>query len=241
MTERTIVYCTSNREDPALEAKIITNLLWTVAGQHPIIAVSQRPMVFAEQNICVGDVGASYPNLYRQMLLGAESARTPYVMFAEADQLYPPGYFDVDPADSKLISNSSLWILRHWDRSRFLRKEYGEMTICVQREHVIEALCRRLAGRPLWGPGKIGEIFPKRKWDWFDAGPVVSLKTTGNLSVNTSTMKDVEPVAELPHWGRADDLSRWVWGSAENTEKEHRPLASTVTELAPLPDWSIDA
>ena len=49
----TIIYCSSNKELPEFEAKIVANLLKN-CGDLPIISVTQKPMDLG-RNICVGD------------------------------------------------------------------------------------------------------------------------------------------------------------------------------------------
>lgn len=68
MITKSIVYYTSNHEKPEFEQKIIDDLL-SKRGDLPIISVTQKPMDLGT-NICVGDVGLSYLNARRQMLIG---------------------------------------------------------------------------------------------------------------------------------------------------------------------------
>ena len=64
--DKTIIYYTSNQEGSLFEEKIRENIL-KHKGNLPIISVSQKPMGFGK-NICVGDVGHSYLNEFRQIL-----------------------------------------------------------------------------------------------------------------------------------------------------------------------------
>ncbi|MCK9371410.1 hypothetical protein M0R04_15960, partial [Candidatus Dojkabacteria bacterium] len=91
----TILYYSSQREKPEFEFKIIDNLL-KVCGDLPIISITHFPMDLGH-NICVGDVGCSGFNMFRQVLLGCEAANTTFIISAEADCLYPPDYFTFRP------------------------------------------------------------------------------------------------------------------------------------------------
>ena len=82
---KTILYYTSNRENEEFEEKIRQNILEN-CGDLPIISISQKPIDFGK-NICVGDVGHSYLNEWRQILIGAKKARTKHVILCEADFL----------------------------------------------------------------------------------------------------------------------------------------------------------
>jgi hypothetical protein len=65
-------------------------------GDTPLISVSQKPMDFGK-NICVGDVGWSLHNAWRQLQIGAMEATTPFICTAEDDTLYPKEYFQFHP------------------------------------------------------------------------------------------------------------------------------------------------
>lgn len=98
--DTTIIYYTSNREKPEFETKIQKNL-FSVIGDTPLISISQQPIDFGE-NICVGNVGTSDHNIYRQIQLECLKAKTKYVCTAKADCLYPPTeYFNFVPSNKK--------------------------------------------------------------------------------------------------------------------------------------------
>ena len=58
----------------------------------PIISVSHKPIDLGK-NICIGDIGRSHLNIYRQILIGAKEATTEYVAMAEDDILYSYDHF----------------------------------------------------------------------------------------------------------------------------------------------------
>jgi hypothetical protein len=106
----TIIYYSGNRENQEFEQKIIDNLK-EQAGDIPIISVSQKPMNLGK-NICVGDVGFSYLNEWRQILIGAKEAKTPYIIFAESDFIYSKDYFRFIPnTDMDMYIYDNIWIV----------------------------------------------------------------------------------------------------------------------------------
>src|SRR4030042_1521512 len=120
MGSLTILYYTSNREKPYFEKRIQGNLL-KVCGDVPIISISQKPIDLGT-NICVGDVGASGFNMFRQVQIGCEHAKTKFVISAEADCLYPPDYFQFVPErDDRCYRNSHLYVM-HDTRDYFFFK-----------------------------------------------------------------------------------------------------------------------
>lgn len=204
----TVIYLTDNKEKPDFEEKIKSKLR-EVVGDHPLVSVSQKPINFGH-NICVGDVGASYRNAYIQMHIGATYAKTEYVAIAEADQLYPPRYFDFEPKND-IYNYQDLWILRHWDKGRFLQKEYGDWTVIVRKSFLLMRLELHLGGSLKWGTARVGSIFHKRRWERFYVGaPIISVKTKDNISRNTGTIQAVAPRSSLPHWGSAIGLSNYL-------------------------------
>lgn len=66
-------------------------------GDIPLICVSQRPVKPFTKNfeeVCVGEVGRSHLNIYRQILDGCLAAKTEWVAMAEDDILYSKEHFD---------------------------------------------------------------------------------------------------------------------------------------------------
>ena len=208
----TIIYYTSNTEDEAFEQKIRDSLLGVI-GDLPLISVSQKPIDFGH-NICVGDIGVCDGNVFKQVLIGCQAAKTPLVAMAEADCLYPPtGYFDFRPdnMDTAYFS-SNLWIL--WKtKTTYSQKTRSLCALVSGRDYLIRVLKKRLKR---WsGTGKIFGLFWKHYgWEHFDGAlPVVSIKTGNGMRWNTGTIKGGLPVSDLPHWGSAkmlrDELFSW--------------------------------
>jgi len=205
----TIIYYTSNREDEALETRI-RQILKKMSGGIPIVSVSQKPIDFGE-NICVGDVGANDHNLYRQIQIACETAKTPFVLSAEADNLYPPDYFTFEnPELGKIYRYKNIWILKYW-RTFFVKKRWCEGAQIIDREYYLKLLEEELKGMPMWLNEKhprtnpfraLGEDFPR-----FGDGAVISLKTGNGLRANTLT-DNSQYTRELPYWGNVKTVRR---------------------------------
>ncbi len=206
MRDATIIYYTSNREHPGLEARVQENLL-IVCGGLPIISVSQKPIGLGT-NICVGDVGTSGFNMFRQVQLALEAATTPFVISAEADCLYPPDYFQfVPPRLDVPYRDSNLYVMPDQRAFFFYKQEGATHAQIVGREFYLERLTELFKGAPKWSPEE--KNFPKERWQkadvfdqieyWKSENPVFQIKTHKGMRYYTHS--DRTPIAELPYWG----------------------------------------
>lgn len=219
--DKTILYYTSNREEPTLEQKIIDDML-SKKGDLPIISVSQKPMNLGK-NICVGDVGQSYVNEWRQILIGAKAANTEYVIMAESDFLYAPEYFKFKPSGEDLYRYNNVWIMWLNDnitkttRYRYLnfkRKYYSEGAQIVKRMYVINLLEKYLEKFPTWYK-KSYKILKSHHSPYFNVPyvffrgniPCVSIKSSHGTSFFTGILRGAENISKnLPYWGNVRDL-----------------------------------
>ena len=211
----TIVYCSSNMELPAFEAKIIANLL-KACGDLPIISVTQKPMPYLGRNICVGDdIGVSGFNFFRQCLIGCEAADTRFIISAESDCLYPPDYFTFrPPKDNECYRNSNLFVMPDKRPFFFHKKEGATHSQVVGREFYINRLNELFGDAPMWCAEE--KNFPKerhRKEDvfrrilyWETENPVFQIKTHFGLRYYTSS--DRTPIHELTYWGSGIPIYR---------------------------------
>jgi len=113
-----IIYYTSNHLDtqnPIFVENTRKHLL-KVVGDHPLISVSQKPMNFG-QNICMGDIGRSHLNIYRQILAGCKAATSKYVAMAEDDILYSYNHFHTTvPKDDVFLFDMNRWSIFTWTK-----------------------------------------------------------------------------------------------------------------------------
>jgi len=194
----TIVYYTSNRENESFERKIIERL----PQDMPIISVSQKPMNLGK-NICVGDIGVSPENGFKQMLIGCEAATTPFVTFAEADTIYPPDYFNYQPDDiNKRYWFESVYVL--YRQGGFYLKGRSDCAHMSGREYAIKLL-KEGNGKGMEYRGDYRPIKVQLEY------PIVNIKTGNGMRPKTQTSK--ESIDCLPYWGRAELLREDLFGN----------------------------
>lgn len=205
MTDRTIIYYTSNREDEAFEEKIRQKLLENCGGI-PIVSVSQKPIKLGK-NICIGFHTPTNILLYYQVLEGLKEAKTPFVISAEADFLYPTDYFNLAPQKLDVIyryNNVRVMWKRRWG---FFKKKYSEGAQIAGRQYLISILEKALKGYDVFDENNIK--FSKFNPYWglpleFFGGEIacVTFKTGDSLHKSVG----VEPqhsLYTLPYWGEA--------------------------------------
>ncbi len=220
MNNLTILYYTSNKESPEFEKKIKDKLLST-CGDIPIISVSQKPIDLGK-NICVGDVGACDFNLFRQIQIGCQEAKTPYIISCEADCLYPPDYFQFIPDGENYYRFKPLYILEMWGKGEyggFLPKTTAPFAQITKREYWLSELEREFKDKPMWLPnGSKYLLYLFRKKDWKEIefkNPIVSLKTGDGMRKHTQ-VDGISMVNEVRYFGNAEKLRKELWG--ENTD-----------------------
>ena len=205
----TIVYYTSNKENESFENKIKEKLLAN-CGDIPIISVSQKPINLGF-NICVGEVGANYLNLHRQIQIGCMHATTPFIISAESDCLYPPDYFKIKPFTiNKCYLYNNIYTSRIYGEG-FRKKDICFGALIIGREFFLKKLDVALGGKPMWGTSPVDNInrFWDKNRDWELYGtknPVVSFKTGNGLARATKTYGD--PIETIPYWGSSKELKK---------------------------------
>ena len=200
MQDLTILYYSSCQEDPKFEAKIIKNLK-EVAGDIPIISVSQKPLDLGT-NICVGEVGASDWNIAKQVYIGLLRANTRYIATAEADCLYPAGYFNFRPKDKMAYRLDNVWI---WYQGSdvFRHKYFSLCSMFSDYDYLMTQIESRFGTEIVWKDyehGKRREIF-RKQYGWEMAHgdlPVINIKTPNGMRKWIGTD---EVVKKLPYWG----------------------------------------
>lgn len=144
-----IVYYTSNRLPNDFAEAVRERLIQSAEEVGvPIISISQKSIKLGT-NFCLGDIGVSTLNLYRQVLLGAKIARTPYVALCEDDCLYLPSHFtNYRPPLTAFGYNQNKWTVFAWDSdpSPILSNKYHRCVLnqCIApRNLLVEALEER--------------------------------------------------------------------------------------------------
>jgi hypothetical protein len=206
----TCIYYTSNREYEIFESKIRKTLLDTI-GDIPLISVSQKPVDFGI-NICVGDVGISKQNAFRQLLIGAMEAKTKFICTAESDYLYPKERFEIIPERTDtiyvgyplyvLLLNSSI------PRQYYLKPNGSEGAIIAGRDTIISNIQTMLKGHDEWCSvdkelEHISHI--SRKERIFYKTAIIQFKTPNNMHIGTPFQRH-RNYENLPYWGNSIEL-----------------------------------
>jgi hypothetical protein len=207
-----IIYYSSNREDPSFENKVIDNIKKVNTRNLPIISVTQKPTTLGK-NICVGDVGCSYLNEYRQILIGCENTDADYVFTVESDCLYPEGYFDFIPKDAPVYKHKPHYVMWKW-KGPYHPKDHSQANLCINRQYLIQEIKNALKGLPEWSEKHIPfDLFlDKKGWKAYDGGyAVINIKTGAGLSPSTRLGKDIKLTRLLPYWGDVADLRKGLF------------------------------
>ena len=213
----TILYYTAGVLPDHVAAKVRAHLFSIVRGL-PIISVSQKPLDFG-RNICVGDIGQSYYNCYKQILIGAKVAQTDFVICAEDDTLYPPEHFLHRPATNAFCYNKNMFYL---EDEKFWHKWQTGMFACIApAKLLIENLEARFAAAPV-------EPMPRsaQKYYWHEPGktdgtpaeyfetkiPIITFNYFAGLGGKAkSTVHRPMVKKGLESWGTAHDLKKEFW------------------------------
>lgn len=217
MNDLTVVYYTANREADTFERKIREALLSAI-GDLPLISVSQKPLTGFGTNICVGDVGRSSHNAFRQLQVGCQQATTRFVCTAESDFLYPPEYFAFrPPSDDLLYLALPIYIVvpqRGYSHG-FFPKRHAEGAMVSGRDFLLTTIQSVLGSEPLWKDGieggqERGEPIPclltkGNRTDFSMSIPAISFRTDEQMHRRTPFIRG-QKVARFPHWGTPGDL-----------------------------------
>lgn len=205
----TVIYYSSNRENHELEKKVQGNILKNSNGL-PIISVTQKPMDFGK-NICIDEHPNCYYNEFRQIQIALQNVRTPYVLVAESDFLYPPDYFSFEPKEmGKCYRYNGVWVL--YDKAdEFILKGRSDGSQLMDREMWLDIINRWLDKDRMWSDGRE----PKRKtpqvrmnderYMW-SGNPIITFKTQNNITRKTKTTGITSK--ELPYWGTVEEVRK---------------------------------
>ena len=205
----TVLYVSSNRENPSFEEKIRKDLLSKWGG--PIVAVTQKPTQFGRgKNIVVGDVGASGFNVCRQYLIACQNAATDCVVTAEADCVYSPDYFTFNPERLDIPYRNTNIYVQKYGEDYVCKKDHSLFSQVIGREYFIKRLESLFEGQPMWSTDY--KNFPKEihkklfnEFELFQTRfGCVSFKTGKGMRKHSPS--DEVPVYELPYWGEIKDL-----------------------------------
>ena len=198
-----------------MEQKVIKDML-AKSGNLPIISVSQKPMNLGT-NICIGDVGHSYLNCRKQMLMAAKLAKTEYVINTESDILYPPEYFTFQPSGDNIYRYFNVWVMWLADENRkdfYHKPDTFDGAMIIKRDYCIAELEAYLKPYPGWY-GK-NDTKPRhaaynrvRKEYIYGKIPCIHIKTEFGLAYTTGVDENPESTKKtLPYWGDVELLRK---------------------------------
>lgn len=224
----TVIYYTSNWLDthnPYFLGNTKKQLLISI-GDLPLISVSQKPMAFG-QNICVGEIGRSHLNLYRQILAGCKAAKTKYVAMAEDDVLYSYEHFhNYVPEKDRFAYDMNKWSLFTWTKPplfTFRTNRKVVNSLIAKRDMLVAALEERFnkfkgvkdEDIPIsyWGdPGRYEHnlgVTVRETEEFYSGCPNIVFshpEAFGYLSRGKrKKLGDIKAI-EIPYWGRAEDI-----------------------------------
>ena len=215
----TIIYYSAHLESENFERRIRKTLARN-GRTLPMISVTQNPVGIGK-NICVGEMGVSSQNAYRQLQTGALVAKTKYICTAESDFLYPEEYFRFKPRrDDVAYYADPLYVLhnqRGYAKVFNLKPRGSEGAMFVNRLFLIEAIEKLLKNFGFWGMADASQLpyylfqRPYKVRRFKLSKPVITFKTERQMHKRTPHDPTVKS-RELPYWGKSHDLIRRYQG-----------------------------
>jgi hypothetical protein len=225
----TVIYYTANTLREPLFSAAQKQLLESI-GNYPLISVSQKPLDLG-RNICVGDIGRSYINIYHQMLTGAKAAETKYVALAEDDVLYCKEHFNTyRPKDDEFAYDMARWSIYSWvDPPIYsLKFRKSNTTLIAPRDLLIEALEERFAKYPdeskiplsYWGePGRYESalgVTPRKTIEFTSTCPCVVFSHPDAIGYDiqgkTKRLGQIKAY-DIPYWQDAKNFIERFYGT----------------------------
>lgn len=227
----TVIYYTSNWLDthnPYFLANTKKYLLKAI-GDLPLLIVSQKPTLFGDNstNLCVGDIGRSHLNIYRQIMWGSKAAKTKWVAMAEDDILYSFEHFHTYlPEKDRFAYDMSKWSIFTWTKPPLLSFRTNRRVVnslIAKKDMLVEAMEERFdkfkgvkdEDIPIshWGdPGRYEDILGvtvRECEEFYSTCPNIVFthpEAFGYLNHGTrKKLGDIRAI-EIPYWGRAEDI-----------------------------------
>jgi hypothetical protein len=242
VSDLTLLHYTANRVSPTFWAETMTRARLAAGRSVPMVLVSQQPIAETWAHHprdvfhCVGPIGASIYNVYRQVLIGAKLAQTPFVACVEDDSLYSPDHFWHRPPLDTFFYNDNRWVITRRlsddGKSRtafYYWRHRTQMAMCIApRELLIATLEERFAKYPDpvphdiakatgWGePGRYEKNIgiTRQTLAYFNSKePCVTFNHALGLMGRRAVKDDDRICTTLERWGDANDLWRTIHGA----------------------------
>lgn len=225
MNDITVVYYTSNYLDSRNPdfLRATREQLLRAKGDCPLISVSQKPIDFGT-NICVGDIGRSHLNIYKQILIGCLEAKTKYVALAEDDILYSPEYFTTHiPSPETFAYNMCKWSVYTWVKPAMYAFKHRAVihSVIAERDLFIASLEERFAKYPdpdntplvYWADfGRLEKhlgVTVRKTEEYYSKVPSIVFShedAFGFLKMGKRKKLDYVRAYDIPVWGKASDI-----------------------------------
>lgn len=225
LNDLTLLYYTANTIEEFLGENIRQHLLKVNEGKYPIVSISQKPLNFGE-NICVGEIGKSYYNCYKQIFIGAKEVKTEYIAMCEDDTLYSQEHFSHRPSNKKVFSyNKNMW---YTEETEYWSKGWVGMCTCVvTTRYLIDMLKPRFEKFPKEDKSISKRVFQEPgRFDganieyWYSKIPILTFNYFGGLGGKAKSV--AHPPASrqiLDPYGDCWELKKKFWGRAKPKEQ----------------------
>ena len=228
MKSLTAIYYTANVIREPFGENVRKQILKCIDNM-PLISISQKPMNFGE-NICVGNIGQSHINIYRQMLIGAKAAQTDYVIMCEDDILYTPGHFTSFLPDLDTFAyNLNRWRIYTWSSVFSYTSRVVASQLIAPRLQLIKTLQEKFdkfpnPDRSIWKffcePGRREKqlgVTPQKMINFKSKDPsnLVFNHKDSICFAHKGKRKSHGPnrKKKLPYWGTVKDVMKKYYGS----------------------------
>lgn len=216
--DMTLLYYTANRISESFANKVREYLIKAACGK-PIISISQKPINFGT-NICVGDIGYTARNVYKQILIGAKESTTKYVSCCEDDTLYVASHFDYIPEEDAFYYNRNRWNLK---KGNFYFRRLGvNMCACVAPTSLmvstLEERFKKLEevgnlshmGEPGRRERAMG-LTRVKLVNFYTDKPIIQINHSSSLGGSRGRLSTDIFEKEIPEWGNGSELWRNLW------------------------------
>lgn len=241
MNDLAVIYYTSNwldEHNPYFLENTRKQLIYAI-GDLPMVIVSQKPTKFGKNcvNVCIGDVGRSHLNIYRQILAGCKAAKTAdYVALAEDDVLYSREHYHSQlPKGDCFLYDMNKLSLFTWTNPPLFSFRHNRMVVnqlIAPRQYLIDALEERF--HRLDELKALGVPEERIIKNWGDLGRYenllgVTVRQTDTFMCTCPSIVFTHPQAygylnhgrrkrlgdlriiEVPYWGTAHEVLK-LWG-----------------------------
>ncbi len=222
----TLLYYTANTIEEYLAKNVRRHLLETADNKMQIVSVSQKPIDFGTTDICVGEIGKSYYNCYKQILEGARYIKTEYTACCEDDTLYSAEHFTHRPSSKNVFSyNKNMW---YTEETEYWNKGWNGMCTCIVRtQYLVETLEKRFKKFP--NPANVGKrqmiayFSEPGKRDkantefWYSKIPILTFNYFNALGGKAKSVAHPPKSCQvLEPWGDCWELKKKFWGRARS-------------------------